>query len=308
MRALLLVFCVAAGVFSLADPVAAQIRGSEPASFTQTIDGTEFRMEYFRPRVRGRSPLFGPDGVVWEHTWTPGANWATKLAFQKDIAFEGFAIPAGVYSLWIDLDEESWLPRELFFEPDTLIFHTMGPQPAADQIRIPITMEEAPFRELLTWDFEDISSTGGVLALRWGTHRFAFEIGVEPSLSIVTAPDAASPILGMWSVQFVGPEGQMSPPASVRVFRTDDGVVHADWEGVLARDGNGPDEWFNALDMWLLPLGAEGFFLPGEAYDNELRETWAGFTMEFDPVAGTSTMMEVRDEFDALIMKGRRVN
>ncbi len=308
MRAVLVAIVAGLALVSSPSDVDAQIRASEPSSFTQAIDGTEFRMEYFRPRVRGRSPLFGPDAVVWEHTWTPGANWATKLAFQKDIEFEGVEIPAGVYSLWIELDGESWLPKEIFFEPDTLIFHTMGPARADDQIWIPVTMEDdAPFRELLTWDFEDISSTGGVLALRWGTHRIAFDIEVEPSLSVVTEAEAAAPLLGMWEVQFVGPGGEMSPPASMRVFHTDDGVVHADWEGVPARDGSGPDAWFNSLDMWLIPLPSDGFFLPGEAYDNELRETWAGYTMEFDPVAGTSTAMEVRDEFDALVMKGRRV-
>jgi len=289
-------------------PAEAQIRASEPHTFTQAIDGTVFRMEYFRPRVRGRAPLFGPDAVVWEHTWTPGANWATKLAFQKDIEFEGVSIPAGIYSLWIDLDDETWMPKELFFEPDTLIFHTMGPQPAADQIRFPVTLGDAPFKELLTWDFEDVSSTGGVLALRWGAHRIDFDIKVEPSMTVLTEVEAAAPVLGTWEAQFAGPNGQMSPPFSIRIFHTDDGVLHADWEGAPAQDGSGLDPFFNSLDMWLLPGGAEGIFVPGEAYDGELRETWAGYTMEFDPIDGTSTEFQVRDDLDAVFLKGRRVN
>ena len=291
-----------------AAPSEAQIRGSEPATFTQTIDGTVFRMEYYRPRVRDRAPLFGPDAVVWEHTWTPGANWGTKLAFQKDIEFEGVSIPAGTYSLWIDLDEDTWMPKEFFFEPDTLIFHTLGPVPAPDQIRFPVALEDAPFKDVLTWAFEDISSTGGVLALRWGTHRIAFDITVEPSMSVFTEPEAATPVVGMWEAQFAGPNGQMSPPFSIRVFHTDDGVLHADWEGVPAQGGGGLDPFFNDLDMWLLPSGAEGIFVPGEAYDGELRETWAGNTMEFDPIDGMSATFEVRNEFDELFLKGRRVN
>ena len=45
---------------------------------------------------------------------------------------------------------------------------------------IPIVMQDdAPFREVLTWDFEDYGPTGGTLALRWGTHRFPFEQTAE---------------------------------------------------------------------------------------------------------------------------------
>lgn len=296
------------GVVTVAPtPSRAQIRASEPHTFTQAIDGTVFRMEYYRPRVRGRAPLFGPDAVVWEHTWTPGANWATKLAFQKDVVFEGQEIAAGVYSLWIDLDEESWLPKELFFEPDTLIYHTQGPQRAPDQIRFPVELEDAPFKELLTWDFEDISSTGGVLALRWGAHRISFEVAVEPSMKITTEPDAVAPVVGLWEASFAGPDGQRSPPFSLRIFHTGDGVLHADWEDVPGQDGS-PDEFFNSLDMWLLPGGADGIFVPGEAYDGEFRETWAGYTMEFDPIDGESVEFQLRDDLDVIFMTGRRVN
>lgn len=309
MRTSSLILLGAAALLATTGPAEAQIRASEPASFTQAIDGTVFRIEYYRPRVRDRSPLFGPDAVVWEHTWTPGANWATKMEFQKDIEFEGVSIPAGIYSLWIDLDDETFMPKEFFFEPDTLIFHTVGPPPADDQIRFPVDLESGlPHRELLTWDFEDISSTGGTLALRWGTHRIAFDVKVEPSMRMTLTPEEAAPVLGMWEGQFLGPDGQMSPPVSIRMFHTDDGVLHADWEGVPAQDGSGPDEWFNSLDMWLLPSGAEGILVPGEAYDGEFRETWAGYTVEFDPIDGMSTTFQVRDDLDRIMLRGRRVN
>ena len=131
----------------------AQIRASEPSSFTQAVDGTVFRIDDYRPRARGRSPLFGTDAVVWEHTWTPGANWATKLSFQKPIELDGVSVPAGIYSLWFDLDPVSFMPHEFFLEPDTLIFHTMGPARADDQIRFPVTITEGAFREVMTWDF-----------------------------------------------------------------------------------------------------------------------------------------------------------
>ena len=155
---------VLATAVAFAAPAEAQIRASEPSTVTQTIDGTVFRIDYFRPRTRGRSPLFGPDAVVWEHVWTPGANWATRLSFQKPITFAGVEVPAGTYSVWIEMDD-GMMPHEFFLEPDTLIFHTAGPPRADDQIRVPVTMEsDAAFREVLTWDFEDVHSRGGTLA------------------------------------------------------------------------------------------------------------------------------------------------
>lgn len=300
---------LAAFLASAAAPVEAQIRASEPATVMQTIDGTEFRIDYFRPRTRGRSPLFGPDAVVWEPVWTPGANWATRISFEKPITFDGVEVPAGTYSVWMNMDD-GMMPAELFFEPDTLIFHTMGPPPADDQIRFPIEMEsDAAFREVLTWDFEDIHEKGGTLALRWGTHRFAFDIEVEPSLVYTTTPEQAAMTLGTFEVHFVGPDGGASPPFTIAFSRTDDGILHADLEGVPAEGAEGgEDEWFNSLDMWLIPTGGEGWFLPGEAYDGVLWETWAGSFFEFDlGEDGTSDSFVLRDEFDEVMMRGERI-
>ena len=294
----------------LASPGEAQIRASEPTTLVQTIDGTRFRIDYYRPRVRDRSPLFGgPEAVVWEHIWTPGANWATKMEFQKPIEFEGVTIEPGVYSLWVDMDD-NLMPEEFFFEPDTLIFHTMGPTRADDQIRFDVELEDGyPFRELLTWDFEDISSTGGVLSMRWGTHRMAFDIVVEPSMRIAATPDEAAPILGDFEARFMGEEGPVGPVFTISFSQDAGGIIHADLEGVPAADGSGPDPWFNSLDMWLLPGGAEGWFVPGESYEpGVLRETWAGSFFEFELADGPSPAFILRDDLDRPFLRGTRKN
>lgn len=307
MRPLPTALLIAAALLSPSADVHAQIRASEPASFTQAIDGTVFQIDYYRPRTRGRSPLFGNDAVVWERTWTPGANWATKLSFQKPIELDGVAIPAGIYSLWFDLDPESMKPSEFFLEPDTLIFHTMGPKPADDQIRFPVTMTEGPFHELLTWDFEDIRSDGGTLALKWGTSRFAFDVKVEPSQRATTTVEEAAPILGEWEFMMGDPEGDHSPPFRIAFSRTDDGVLHADWKNVPAMP-DGSEGFFETLDMWMLPANAERWFIPGEAYDNVLRETWAGYFFEFDAEGDASTTVILRDDLDQIMARGKRVN
>jgi len=308
--ALLVAILAAAGALALVPQGgAAQIRASERATLTQDIDGTVFRIEYYRPRVKDRSPLFGKDAVVWEHIWTPGANWATKLAFQRPIELEGRKIEPGVYSLWFDMDEEM-MPAEFFLEPDTLIFHTVGPARADDQIRFPATLEDGyPHQEVLTWDFEDYRSDGGTLALRWGTHRIAFDVKVEPSMRMTTTPEEAAPVEGTFEAVMVGPDGSASPPFSIRFFRTDDGVLHADIEGVPPGPVPGEDEFFNGLDMWLLPReGVEGWFMPGEAYDGVYTESWAGMFFEFALADGASPSFVLWDEFDAPFMRGTRIH
>ncbi len=302
---------VAAVVVPVA-PVDGQIRASEPATLLQTIDGTVFRVNYYRPRTRGRAPLFGTQdqgAVVWEHVWTPGANWATKFSFQKPIELAGVEVPAGTYSVWMDMDD-GMMPTELFLDPDTLIFHTMGPARNANQITIPITMEDdAPFREVLTWDFEDYGPTGGVLALRWGTHRFPFEVKVEPSQRMTVTPEEAAPVEGTFEAWFVGPNGETSPTFTIRFFRGEDDILHADWENVPAEGPEGEDEWFNALDMWLLPAGADGWFAPAESYEpGVLWDVWADSFFEFQVVNdGPSPTFELRDDLDDPWVRGRRV-
>ena len=297
-----------------ASPVDGQIRASEPSTLIQTIDGTVFRVDYYRPRTRGRAPLFGTDteeqdAVVWEHVWTPGANWATKFSFQKPIELAGVPVPAGTYSVWIEMDDEM-IPEELFLDPDTLIFHTMGPARNDDQITIPLVMEDdAPFREVLTWDFEDYGPTGGTLALRWGTHRFPFEVKVEPSQRRTVTPEEAAPVEGTFEAWFLGPEGERSPTFTIRFARGEDEILHADWENVPAQGSGGEDEWFNSLDMWLLPAGSEGWFAPAESYEpGVLWDVWANFFFEFELAEdGPSPAFELRDEFDDPWVRGRRV-
>ena len=61
----------------------AQASASERSTLTQIISGTEIEVDYARPSVRGRSPIFG--GIVhWDEVWTPGANDATTFRFSRD--------------------------------------------------------------------------------------------------------------------------------------------------------------------------------------------------------------------------------
>jgi len=292
-----------------ASPASGQIRASEAASMTQMIDGTEIRVSYHRPRARGRAPIFGGEApVVWEHIWTPGANWATRLAFDRPITIEGRRVEPGVYSVWVEMDEEL-MPSELFLEPDTLIFHTSGPPPAEDQIRWAVELEEAPFfRELLTWDFVDystsVAASGGTLAMHWGDQWIPLEIEVEPSMTVETSAESAANAVGVYEVRMfaVEPgttEPRWTPPFTISVeWDEATGILRTDWEGH-------PGPWFNETDFWLLPTAGEGFFMPGEAYDGVFTESWSDVLVEFE-IDGPSPTITYTDP-TGVIVEGTRV-
>ena len=293
----------AAGLAVGPDPAAAQIRASEPASVTQTIDGTTITIEYFRPRARGRAPLFGKDAVVWEHIWTPGANWATTIAFEKPIELEGEELEPGTYSMWMVMSEDEFLPEELVLHPEPKIFHTNPPELDEAVLRIPLERGEAEHTEMLTWAFEEVRTDGATLALRWGTTRIPFEVGVESTMRQVTTAEEAAPVVGTWEVAWNPRPGEESPPPfTITVTHAPDGTLHGDMEGIEGEQG----EWMNALDLMLLPVG-EGIFAIGEAWDGELTEVWPGVHMEFDVADGPSSSLQIRGEEDAVWGEGTRV-
>src|SRR5512143_914055 len=94
-------FLLAAGLVAGSVPdLSAQIRASELATVSQVIDGTEIKLEYSRPRARGRDSLFGGE-VKWNEVWTPGANYATTLEINRDIRLDGHPVSKGKYSVWL---------------------------------------------------------------------------------------------------------------------------------------------------------------------------------------------------------------
>ena len=298
----LLLIAVSVGVD--AAPADAQIRASEPAMMQQTIDGTVFTMEYYRPRARGRSPLFGHDAVVWEHIWTPGANWATTLEFQKDITLNGREVPAGKYGIWMDMSEAEFLPETLILEPELRLFHTTPPVERPEQIRFPIERTQGPYREVLTWEFEDISSTGGVLSLNWGEMRIPLEIGVQPSMRMTVTEAEGAAASGVYTIApppGAPPMPEGAPPVTLTVNLDADGNLWADFEGMEGEEG----EWMNQMGFRLLPY-ADGIFKLAEYYRDAVQEVWEAF-VELEYENGVVTGFLMRDEVtDEVFMEGQR--
>lgn len=235
-RSRLLVAGLVSGSLLLPGPAASQVgadyRISQRSTVTQKVAGTTIGIDYSRPAVRGRTPVFG-SVIHWGEVWTPGANEATVLELSDTVEVEGHTVPAGRWSMWIVPSRVGrW---ELLLDARDSLFHTQRPEIGADsQIRLPIETRTIDHVELLTWSFPNVSRNTATLELAWHTTAVPLEIRVDAEMPVVTVPPAeAERYTGDWLMTFErSPMPDMPPPPpqtlSLR-YDTDHQHVVAEW-------------------------------------------------------------------------------
>jgi hypothetical protein len=168
-------------------------KGERPA-FTlgreNYVGGRWIEITYGRPLQRGRD-LFGSGANYGKAVndvgsanlpappvWRAGANVTTRLKSEVPLVFGDRTVPAGEYSLFIDLNGpaqwtlivSSW-PAQMKFDPKdrTALWGAYGYTPDRDVARVPMKVETLPFGvEQLTWSFLDMTNDSGRIALMWG--------------------------------------------------------------------------------------------------------------------------------------------
>ncbi len=260
----------------------AQIRASERAAVTQTVDGTTITIDYSRPQVRGRDSLFG--GVVpWEKVWT-GANWATTIEVNRDITLDGHALGAGKYSVWFEVQPDEWTA---IFDPEPRQFHLFPPEESDRQIRFAVRPAARPHTELLTWEFREVRPTGTTLQFGWGTTGISFDVGVAPSRPVTVAEDLARRYVGSYRLSLRPPLG----PAE-RAFD-----IRYDGEHLVATWDAPPNPRLG--ESWLVHLD-EGMFAFAELEGGELFDVVVDLVVEFPPGEVMAASFELRALGDEL--------
>ena len=295
------------GVALPASAALAQRQASEPASVSQTVDGTRITIEYSRPRARGRTGLFGSRMHSGE-TWTPGANQATTITLSKDVTVEGTVVPKGKYSVWILLaaPPRAW---EMMLDPDTMLFHTQGPRARPQQVRFLLRREKRPFAEVLTWSFPEVTATGATLAMHWDTVYVPLRITVTPTYSTKVAPEAARRIVGRYHVrnQPMVPPSESAAAAEERpapeqtlTIRYESGELRAVMDPPLFTTESGYTHWM------LLPSKGDWYYM-GRIDGGELVEVMDIAAMQFSIAGDRATGFELRAKNDALLATGTRL-
>jgi hypothetical protein len=103
---------VCAGLIAAATTLFAQMGPpkSPAATASGVLGGKTFTINYSSPRVNGRAGhIFTKDGLISHDAtypvWRAGANAATKLHTEADLNVGGLPVPAGDYTLYVDISD-----------------------------------------------------------------------------------------------------------------------------------------------------------------------------------------------------------
>jgi len=290
---------LAAALLALPSAAAGQVRASERGVVAQTIDGTTITVEYARPRVRGREVIYG-GLLTWGEVWTPGANWATTLDTDHDIALDGHPVPKGKYSVWMELQPEAWT---VILDPKARRFHMEHPKPDSAQIRFPVTPTNGKGPDVLTWSFPQISATGTTLQMAWAGKAVTLQVTVPPSRPLTLAADLAPRYVGTYTFGSGAPDTTGAPPDSAAEKPSQWQVTYQD--GRLIVDWVPPPfpEWARLV---LIRIN-DDWFIPGAIVDGELFDVEDDFVIEFEVKDGRATGYELRGESDEILARGRRI-
>jgi hypothetical protein len=120
--------------------------------------------------------------------WRAGANLTTRLMTETPLVFGGKTLPAGEYSVFVDLKEGNWTlvfskqPFQQKYDPADKVntFGSYNYDPAHDVLRVPMTLAKGPYSvDQFTIGFVDMTQQGGKLAMWWDKEfaTAAFTVG-----------------------------------------------------------------------------------------------------------------------------------
>lgn len=158
------------------------VPSEKPGTAPRYQDGKWIEVTYSRPILRGRQSIFGA-GADYGKTvsgsdpvWRAGANQTTRFTTEAPLVFGGKTLPAGAYSLFVDLKPGAWTlifskqPFQQKYDPanKTETWGSTNYDQAQDVLRVPMTVSSIPFSlDQFTIGFVDMTQQGGTLAMWW---------------------------------------------------------------------------------------------------------------------------------------------
>jgi len=146
--------------------------------------GHWIEVDYSRPIERGRADLFGSGADYGKKVdagapvWRAGANQTTRLTTEVPLEIAGKRIEPGGYDVFVDLKDGSWTlilstqPYQAKYDPKdkSAVWGSYNYDPKFDAVRAPMTVTELKHSvDQFTIAFLDMTDSGGVLAMAWGT-------------------------------------------------------------------------------------------------------------------------------------------
>lgn len=164
---------------------------NERAEVSQWIGPVKISIEYHSPRVHnpatndrtghiwGELVHFGfvdeGFGPTKSAPWRAGANESTAITFSNDVKVEGRDLKAGTYALFLDVEQSG--PWYWVFS-NHLGWGSFQYDPKDDALRVPVTAQDAPFTEFMTYGFDERKPDSALAYLQWEKKRIPFKIEV----------------------------------------------------------------------------------------------------------------------------------
>ncbi|PGH38741.1 MAG: hypothetical protein CRN43_13250 [Candidatus Nephrothrix sp. EaCA] len=155
---------------------------SPGASVSSVVGITDVRIDYFRPRARGRK-IFGEGDnflVPYGKIWRTGANSGSKITFSDDVKVQGVAIPKGEYLIFTWPGAAEWAVS--IYKDVKLGGHTAEYDASKEAAKFTVKpVKLGKKTETLTFSISDISedNTSGTVQLAWENTAVEFTISVK---------------------------------------------------------------------------------------------------------------------------------
>ena len=164
---------------------------AERAEVSQWIGLVKVSIDYHSPRVHNPAAN-DRTGHIWGELvhygfvdegfgptkgapWRAGANETTSISFTHDVKVEGKDLKAGIYALFLDVEKTG--PWYWIFS-NHLGWGSFQYDAKDDVLRVPVTPQDSPFTEFLTYGFDERHPDSAVAFLQWEKKRVPLKIEV----------------------------------------------------------------------------------------------------------------------------------
>jgi hypothetical protein len=156
--------------------------------------GKWIEIDYGRPIKRQRANVFGTGKEYGKAitdeapAWRAGANQTTRLTTEVPLLFAGKKLPAGAYSLFIELKEGAWTlalstqpVQQQYDSKDTkTTWGSYNYDPKQDVLRAPMKLSTSAHSvDELSYRFLDVTAKGGTLEVAWDKQVATVDFTVE---------------------------------------------------------------------------------------------------------------------------------
>jgi hypothetical protein len=164
-----------------------------PGAAPRYQDGKWITVDYGRPILRGRTDIFGKGADYGKKVsggdpvWRAGANQTTRLKTEVPLVVAGKTVPAGEYSVFVELKEGAWTfilstqPYQQKYDRNdkTATWGNYNYDPKFDVVRAPMKLAPGTVSvDEFTIGFVNMTQQGGAVALWWEKTMAWVEFGV----------------------------------------------------------------------------------------------------------------------------------